>query len=215
MIKLRPINLIPREVLKKPLLKQLMGLYRKNSYLFILSLAVLCLLFFTAVQLLNVATTNMEATAAKQAMQDAKTKLNKLLAQYQQMEKMKTTLLKEEAQKKQGLEMLLSTSSKDKKFSGLLSFLAQLTPDDLWIDHLVLTGDEAQIMGTTLDNQLISQFINKLDNSKIFKNSRFTSSEKQVVESHILYNFQISTDPIWDKIAVTGVKEEAKAEPKK
>lgn len=215
MAKLKTVNLIPKEALRKPILKQLKTLYSKNRSLRNFSIIAFILVFFTFIQILSVGRFNSEIAKSKQAMQDAKVKLNKLQSQYLQLEKIKATLLKEESQKKQGLELLLSTSSKDRKFSNLLSFLAELTPQDLWIDHLVLTETEAQIIGITPDNQLIAQFINRLDESKIFKNSRFTSSEKKVIDSHTLYNFQISTEPIWDQIAVIKGKEEPKAESQK
>ncbi len=75
--------------------------------------------------------------------------------------------------------------------------MAELVPEDLWINDLVFREEEFEISGSALDQQLITQFMNKLDESRVFRNSRFTSLEKKVAEDHTLYRFQITTEPLW------------------
>jgi len=140
------------------------------------------------------------AEESKLLSQSAKVKLQQAQSQLLQLEKQKSGLVKEESVKKQRLELLLSTSSKERKYSSLLTFIATLVPQELWINQFVISESQIQISGTTLNPQLIIQFMNQLDNSGAFTNSHFASSEKQVIESHTVHNFQITTDPVWDII---------------
>ena len=103
--------------------------------------------------------------------------------------------------KKERLEQLLSSSSNNKSYSELFEFIAGLAPQELWIKQFSAGEQEVQIAGTTLDPQLIIQFMNQLDESGAFRGSIFSSSEKEALESHTVYNFQITTTPIWEALS--------------
>lgn len=197
MIKLKSINLIPKEALKKPLLRQLKSLYRKHKVLRNISIIALIFITFNLIQAFIVGMFSLNLLTAKKNMQQAKVKLNQSQSQYIQVEKLKSTLSKEESRRKEKLDSLLSTSSGQRRFSELLKTIPELTTQELWINRLVFREDEIQFIGSSLDNQMITQFIDRLNESKSFRNSRFTSSEKKIVESHTLYNFQITAEPLW------------------
>ncbi len=201
MIKLKEVNLIPKEVLRKPLLKQLEALYRKNPPLqrFAKIAAVIILISF--MQLLFLGIFTLSFNSAKSRMQSAKVQLNQMQSKYISLEKLKLDLTKQDLREKERLDELVSTSSEGKRYAQLLVYIAGLLPSkDLWITRFALGELEIQVQGATLNNELIPQFMAKLDESGMFKNSRFASSEKQVVESHNIYNFQIMTDPVWGNI---------------
>lgn len=199
-MKLKSINLIPKEALKRPLVKQFASLYKKNKVFRRFAIIFAGFIILNFIQALFVGISSWNLSRAKQNMQSAKVKLSQLQSQYLQIEKAKSALAKEEAQKKQRLDLLLSTSSQDRGYSAVLANISSLCPQDLWINNLILSEEEIQINGSTLNNQLITQFINNLDESNAFQDSRFTSSEKQVTDSHTLYNFQVTTQPVWERM---------------
>jgi len=57
-----------------------------------------------------------------------------------------------------------------------------------------MDGKGIQISGAALDSRLIVEFMDKLKDCSYFKEVRFVSSEKQVLDAHSVYNFQISVD---------------------
>ena len=194
MVKPGLVNLIPREALERPFLRRIKLIIGQNKGLRNFGLMALALVLASLIQTATLAGFRLRLASSKAAMQDARAKLNQLQSQYLQLEKLKSSLTKEELQKKQRLDLLLSTSSQGRRFYKLLALIPELTPPDLWINHLVLSEAEIQIIGSTLNNQLVAQFMGRLDQSGAFKNSRFTSSEKQVLESHTIYNFQVSAE---------------------
>lgn len=201
MLKFKEVNLIPKEVLRKPLLRQLEALYRKNPSLqrFAKIAAVIILISFTQLLFLGIFT--LSFNSAKRKMQSAKVQLNQMQSKYISLEKLKLDLTKQDLREKERLDELLSTSSKGKRYAQLLVYISSLLPSkDLWITRFTLGESEIQVQGATLNNELIPQFMAKLDGSGMFKNSKFASSEKQVVESHNIYNFQITTEPVWSNI---------------
>lgn len=197
-MRLKAINLIPKEVFKKPFYRQILISYIKNRALRNVTIVVFCIAAASGFQVFMVSGFEQNLSRAKRAMQEAKVKLNQQQSQYMNLEKIKSSLVKEELQKRQKLDLLLAASAQDIKYSQAITLIAELIPEDLWINNLVLSEGMVQITGSTLDNQLITQFMHKLDESKAFMGSRFTSSEKQVADSHTIYNFEITTLPLWN-----------------
>ncbi|MFH0855796.1 MAG: PilN domain-containing protein [Candidatus Omnitrophota bacterium] len=147
----------------------------------------------------------------KQAIEDTKTKFKKLQTRDFQAEKLKSGLIKEEALFKQRLDLLSSTVARSGGYCGLLASIAGLLPQDLWINRLIMNDNEIQVSGSTINSQLIADFMNKLDGCKDFRNTRFVSTEKQVIDSHVIYNFQIVTEPGWNqKKSPLGAAKKAK-----
>lgn len=200
-MKLKKVNLIPKEILIKPFFRQLVILYKKNIGVRRFVIAAVYIFAITLVQIILFNIYSSTFNESKRRMQEAKAKLNQMQSKYILLEKVKLDLTKQDLRERDGLEELLSTSSEGKRYAQLLVDIAGLLPSkDLWITRFILNESEIHIAGATLNNELIPQFMAKLDESKMFKNSKFSSSEKQVIESHTLYNFQIVTEPVWSNI---------------
>ncbi len=200
-MRLKKVNLIPKEILIKPFFKQLRVLYRKNTSVrrFIMVLGYILFIGLLQIVFLHIFSSNFNES--RRRMQEAKAKLNQLQSKYIVLEKLKLDLAKEDLKERERMDVLLSTSSQGKRYAQLLVYISSLLPSkELWITRFILDESEIKIQGVTLNNELIPRFMAKLDGSKMFKNSRFSSSEKQVVESHTLYNFQIMTEPVWGNI---------------
>jgi hypothetical protein len=120
-------------------------------------------------------------------------------------------LAKSEVSEKEKLDLLLSMSTRERQYAMLIVLISNFVPEDLWITHLILNETAVQIYGATFNNQLVSQFIGTLDESKVFRNSHLDSSEKQVIESHAFYNFQITTEPVWGSPQLLEMKDLKKA----
>lgn len=197
MSKLKQVNLIPREALKEPLHRQLAALFYKKGIGSLLVVLVFSISLFSFFQLSTISRLQDQAAHFKKMTQNSKVKFNQSESQYLELEKTKSDLLKAQESKKEKLDLLLSASSSGRRYSALLAFISNLVPEDLWITHLVLSEAEIQLYGAATDNQLVSQFMSQLDDSHAFRNSHFASSEKQIVGSHTLYNFQMTTEPVW------------------
>lgn len=200
MMKIKQINLIPRDLLKKSPLEQARDLFYKDKKTRNIIIISALIIFITFIQLIAVAILGLNLKVIKFRAQRAKLELNRLQSQALELEKRKNELHKEESLKKEKLEQLLSASSGDKSYSELFEFIAGLAPAELWIKRFFASEQEVEIAGTALDPQLIIQFMNQLDESGAFRNSIFSSSEKEVLDSHAVYNFQISTTPIWEAL---------------
>jgi len=196
-MRLKPVNLIPKEILKKPLAKQFLIMYKKSSIVRNCINISLLMLLIAASQYANLAVARDKVDISKQNMKLAKAKLNRLQSQCLELENEKTVLSKEQYAMKQKLDLLATTMSDDRKYFKLLALITELMPQDLWIDRFVLTEAEVQISGSTFNNELITQFVEKIGKSEVFKNSRFISSEKQILDSRTVYTFQVSAEPVW------------------
>ncbi|OGX45241.1 MAG: hypothetical protein A3G38_00795 [Omnitrophica WOR_2 bacterium RIFCSPLOWO2_12_FULL_51_8] len=204
MVKLKAVNLIPREILRKPLLRQFLSLCKRNRWFRYGAFAAAALALLVIIHACAAGLWQINFAAAKNAAQQAKTRLAQLQTQFLELEKQKAGLFKEQAAKQQELDFLSSTMSGEKKYSKLMALISGFVPEDLWVNHFTFSGAEVQIIGSMLNNQLVSQFMENLDKSGVFKNSAFTYSEKQVIENHTIYNFQITTEPIWDHGELKG-----------
>lgn len=198
MNKIKQVNLITRlEPAKNAAAGNLFCVNKKTR-----NIIIICGLaaFITLIQFAAIAMLNLNLKVARSRLQRARAELNRLQSQSLEMEKQKSELSKEESLKKEKLEQLASASSGNRSYAALFEFIAGLAPDDLWIKQFSAGGQEVQISGTALDPQLIIQFMNQLDQSGAFRNSAFSSSEKEVVDAHSVYNFQITTNPVWEAL---------------
>lgn len=207
-MKLKQVNLISKGVLKSPLLKEVKTVNSTTRQLIMaIGFCGLLVFLFTATPAYIVKPYKLNAAAAKYAVRDAKNKFKELQSDNFQLEKFKIDLMKEENFLTQRFNLLSSTLSNEREYSRLLLSIANLLPQDLWINRFIMDENEILISGSTLNSQLIAELMNKLEACKDFRNSRFISSEKQIIDSHTLYNFQITVEPGWSqKTAVSSME---------
>lgn len=183
-----------------PLLKRLIAFTGQNKQLSKFIVFGFLLIFsLTLTPSLIVNSYKLNVASTKRAIVDTKIKFKKLQSQDFQAEKLKANLIKEEALLKQRLDLLSSTVVKKGGYFGLLLSIPGLLPQDLWINRFVMNDNEILVSGSTLNSQLIADFMNKLEGCKFFRNARFISTEKQVIDSHTIYNFQIVIEPSWSQ----------------
>ena len=193
MIELKSVNLIPKEILERDSFFKRFGKGRR-IYAVVLVLSVVIV---SSAQEITVGLLKRDLTKSKKGIQEAKIKLNQLQSQSVQLQKTKDRLIQESLQREGRLELLGYNALSMRSYSTFLSLIAELVPQDMWINDMIFHEEEFEINGSALDNQLITQFMNQLDESKVFKNSRFTSFEKKVTDDHTLYRFQVTTEPLW------------------
>jgi len=199
-LKLKPVNLISKSALKRPLLARLKLFVGENKQLSkLMFLGFLLILFLAATPAFIVHNYKLNVASTKRAIADTKIKFKKLQSQDFKAEKLKADLTKEEMLLKQHLDLLSTTTVKNGGYFGLLLSIPGLMPQDLWINRFVMNDNEIMVSGSTLGSELVSDFMNKLEGCKNFKNTRFISSEKQVIDSHTIYNFQIAMEPSWSQ----------------
>ena len=194
-MKPKQINLLPKEISKKAPRDKKRSI---NILVFVALFGCGALVYFTSKQLLALGVVKLRASDAKKQMYQAKLKLGELQSQLLDLEKEKSVGIKQEEILKKRYESLQTAIAKDKKTSQMLAYIAALVPDDLWITKLSVADEEVQIAGTTYDPELITQFMNALNQSSHFTNSRFTSSEKQMLEQQPVQNFTMVAEPEWN-----------------
>jgi len=188
-VRLKPLNLIFRGSPKR----------RSKHFFKFVILGLLLIFIFIGIPAITVTSYRLKTTWTKRAIEDTKNRFKKTQSQNFQSEKLKADLTKEETQVKQLWDLLSSTESRGFGYSGLLLSIAGLLPQDVWITHLVMNDNEIQISGSTVSSQFIADLMTKLEECKDLKNSRFVSTEKQIFDSHTIYNFQIAAEPIWSE----------------
>lgn len=201
MIEKKIINLIPRKARAGDWLRVFAAAVSANKKLRNILLLAGIPVVLTLVQMMALGILDFQAAASDRMVREAKTRLSRAQSQALQMEKQKSDLLKEEAAKRQRLDYLLSSSSGDKKYAEALAAIGGLMPKDLWINEVALTDGQIQITGAAVNSDLIIAFTDKMDKSGFFKNSIFSSSEKQSVESYTIYNFQVAAEPVLAALA--------------
>lgn len=78
--------------------------------------------------------------------------------------------------------------------SKYLVGIVSLVPEDLWIKGIVLDYEGMKIRGATLSHQNISDFMIKLDKSKIFKDTSFNFTERsETQKKEKVIDFEIVT----------------------
>ena len=199
--RLKPVNLISRGQPKRQ---------KKDLFQFMI-LGALIIFIFVAIPASIVTSYRIKTARIKRTIEDTKIKFKKTQSQNFQSEKTKSDLTKEENLLKQRLDLLTSTELRGFGYSAVLLAIPELLPLDLWITHLVMNDNEIQISGATVSSQFIADFIGKLDGCKDFRNTRFVSTEKQVTESHTIYNFQVAAEPSWSQSRTLTVDSKSKA----
>lgn len=210
-MRLKEVNLIPREMVRGSLLKQAGRIWRRNRKLRRIVLTALAgFVLVNLLPLIMIGSSRQDAITARKEVDDIKLEFQRLQMKNFELEKERSELFKDEVVYKQQLDFFSTVSSEGKEYAHLLKLLGELAPYDLWISRFVLKDSDIQISGSTLDSQLITRFMNGLDASGSFKNSHFISSEKQVFESHTLFNFQIGAKAGWfvEKKAADSAKDE-------
>lgn len=215
-MKLKPVNLISNGVLKRPLLKKNKVFNRKAIQLVMIIGFCGGLVFIFAVTPGSIIKPyKLSASAAKYAIREEKNKFKILQSQNFQLEKLKLDLTKQEIALTQRLNLLSSALTKEHVYSKLLLSVSGLLPQDLWINRFSMNETEILISGSTFNSQLIAEFMNKLEACEDFRNSRFISSEKQIIDSHAIYNFQVTVESRWNQKRLAAGIAEKKADDKK
>ncbi len=199
-MQLKPVNLISKTALKRTLFKRIKAFNKQHKHLAgFIFFAILLTALLTLAPRFILNNYRQKAASLKSSVESTKKKFKKMQSQDFMLEKMKSELTKKEAMLKQRLELLSSTLSQEKGYSYLLLAITELLPKDLWMNRFIMNDNEIQISGSAITSQLIAELMNKLEANKDLKNSRFISSEKQIIGSRSLYNFQIATEPGWSE----------------
>ncbi len=91
----------------------------------------------------------------------------------------KEPLLKKEKEKIiQRLTFLRESERKNVSWSKVLLRLGELMPQEMWFTKITLVKDAVTIEGRTMNNDIISQFMVKLDENPYFKNTSFQYTQK-------------------------------------
>ncbi len=195
MVKPKFLNLLPASSGAK---KSTSGFPGQGLLLILLMLILLPAAYYGVQQIVLVGKLRWEVAESKRKTHDAKLKLSQAQSQLLQLEKDKVALLTEEENLKKKQSLLVSTMSEGKSFSGALAAFAAQVPENVWLTQLALSKEEVVLSGTTYEAQMITQFMNDLNSSGKFSNSRFTSSEKQLLEAQSVQTFSMTTQPVWE-----------------
>ncbi|MEA3328652.1 MAG: PilN domain-containing protein [Candidatus Omnitrophota bacterium] len=175
------INLIPEEIVLKPTIQ-----FKSRVLLSKLLFLPLLVAFFCAVDAFpqfatirnlqdRLKTAEEKCIAAVKRLEDTVAGESHLQGQIEEWEQ-KTVLLKEE---KSSLEQELKAVI---KWSDVLIELSRITSENTWLDKILLDKDILTIEGFTLSNLKVSEFLKSLENSPLFNEVEFRSTERKKLE---------------------------------
>jgi Tfp pilus assembly protein PilN len=99
-----------------------------------------------------------------------------------------------------------------------LEEIASRTPDRLWITKLDAKGKNLQLHGMSLDNEIVAEFLTKLNDSKYFRDVELKVTDLQKKGGLKVHRFQLSaviTSPELEAKKKADAAKKAKAPKKK
>lgn len=106
-----------------------------------------------------------------------------------------------EAKKKQAVaeqRVLEYVTGRTYHWSSFLNELRDLTPENLWIEAVSVSGDQLSLSGNTFDHQTVAYFLASLQASPFFKDAALGQSDKSVDKGQVRVHFTMKATLDYD-----------------
>lgn len=130
---------------------------------------------------------NNALTQAETSSQSLKRTKEGLVAQLERVQKRSVSL----SEKKNNL---LELEGAQFKWSEALAEFHKVIPGKVWVDELHLEPGKSFVRGGTYGNQMVSEFIDGINESPFFRNASFTRTEAGVLNELPVVNFELTFD---------------------
>jgi type IV pilus assembly protein PilN len=170
------INLLPVRAAKKK------ETAVQQITIFCVSLAIVLLIIggLYGVKLGQISSTKNDISAANSKINELKVRIGKL-------EELKT--LKEQVKKK--LDVLAQLRKNKTGPAQRLATLSDITPEQLWLTMYTESGDSVKIAGIAFTEDLIAQFMRRIQSSNDFTGVELVVSEQREISGSKVKNFEL------------------------
>ncbi|MCH7504072.1 PilN domain-containing protein [PVC group bacterium] len=187
---MRRINLITRSVSKKQ--AEWRTLPKNRIWFGVISVFVIMGLVFLG-QSLWIMSLRIRIPRQQKAIQNDEANLIEQQSAVTKAEEQRKRIRENSKRLEGKLRVIRMSRSRQIDFSEVLKTLSEYVPSDLWIDKMMLDQNQITIIGTTLDNIKVSQFMERLDTSVTFERTGFNYTEKTDLDGRPLINFEVTT----------------------
>lgn len=187
---MRRINLITRSVSKKQ--AEWRTLPKNRIWFGVISVFVIMGLVFLG-QSLWIMSLRIRIPRQQKAIQNDEANLIEQQSAVTKAEEQRKRIRENTKRLEGKLRVIRMSRSRQIDFSEVLKTLSEYVPSDLWIDKMTLDQNQITIIGTTLDNIKVSQFMERLDTSEAFERTGFNYTEKTDLDGRPLINFEVTT----------------------
>lgn len=187
---MRRINLITRSVSKKQ--AEWRTLPKNRIWFGVISVFVIMGLVFLG-QSLWIMSLRIRIPRQQKAIQNDEANLIEQQSAVTKAEEQRKRIRENSKRLEGKLRVIRMSRSRQIDFSEVLKTLSEYVPSDLWIDKMTLDQNQITIIGTTLDNIKVSQFMERLDTSETFERTGFNYTEKTDLDGRPLINFEVTT----------------------
>ena len=187
---MRRINLITRSVSKKQ--AEWRTLPKNRIWFGVISVFVIMGLVFLG-QSLWIMSLRIRIPRQQKAIQNDEANLIEQQSAVTKAEEQRKRIRENSKRLEGKLRVIRMSRSRQIDFSEVLKTLSEYVPSDLWIDKVTLDQNQITIIGTTLDNIKVSQFMERLDTSEAFERTGFNYTEKIDLDGRPLINFEVTT----------------------
>ena len=187
---MRRINLITRSVSKKQ--AEWRTLPKNRIWFGVISVFVIMGLVFLG-QSLWIMSLRIRIPRQQKSIQNDEVKLIEQQSAVTKAEEQRKRIRENSKRLEGKLRVIRMSQSRQIDFSEVLKTLSEYVPLDLWIDKMTMDQNQITIIGTTLDNIKVSQFMERLDTSETFERTCFNYTEKTDLDGRPLINFEVTT----------------------
>ena len=183
---MKRINLLPTE-------RKAANTVHENKYL---RLTVALFVLFIAVlawQMTVILRYNYQISTQKENIKTLLKESKKNQAVYGELSKQKTSMTQRKEQIFQRVSLLQEARRRSYDSTDVLLHFSDVVPDAVWLKELVLQETTLMISGTTLNNQDVTEFMMRLDQSKDFRQTAFNYMQKAKSDDRELVDFQLKS----------------------
>ena len=197
---MRRINLIPEEAKKITPRKWLKTRLLKSRTLRIISLVVIALILINLWQSTSLLRHRFAIASGKKKINELRTKVLRSRNVYDQTRQQKEGTEKEIKRIEEKFRLLQRVRAERTAWAVVLAHLSELVPENLWINKTTLNKKLISIIGTTFDNEVVSRFMELLDESDYFENTSFNYTQKKKLTDKAVINFEVTTNVVLEKL---------------
>lgn len=190
---MKRINLIPEEAKKVTPAKWLKIHLLRSRTTQIVTLFIIGFVIVNIWQATAIVRYKVVVMRNRHAVQKLSAKLIETQNDYAAISSEKTEILRQTKNLDKKITLLESIKSERTPWAKFLAEMSRVTMKDLWINKLSMNRDKVTIVGTTLNNAIVSQFMADLDESRYFRDTSFNYTQKAAIAENAVMDFEVTT----------------------
>lgn len=190
---MKRIDLIPREATDITSKRWLKTYFLKSRTLRAASIILVIIILINLWQATSVLRYKIAIKSGKKTIVKLERKVNESQKTFLKIQNEKELTKKEIKRLDDKLSTLLRIHRDRYAWASILKDLSELVPENLWVNKLDLNKELITITGTTLDNGVVSDFMARLDESKIFTKTSFNYTKKGKFADNPVIDFEVTT----------------------